>query len=62
MFEAAVVKIQNDFPLAASEQRAVEKFVVGPGEASLAPRVRVDFASTILRQAKKQRRSERVAA
>ncbi|RLN98007.1 hypothetical protein BBJ28_00014077 [Nothophytophthora sp. Chile5] len=61
-FEAAVVKIQNDLPLTTSERRAVEGFAVEPHEPSPVPRGRVDFASIILRQAKKQRLSECVAA
>lgn len=60
-FEDAIVKLQNDLPLSSSEQHAVEKFVVKPGESTPAPCARVDFASTILRQAKKQRCTPRVA-
>jgi len=61
-FEAAVVKIQNELPLTMSEQRAIQGFAVEPREPSPVPRARVDFASTILRQAKKQHLSECVAA
>ncbi|KAG6968023.1 hypothetical protein JG688_00006014 [Phytophthora aleatoria] len=60
-FEMAIVKIQNDLPLSSSEEDAVEDFVVEPNDLTPAPRARENFASTVLRQAKKQRCASRIA-
>lgn len=58
LFESAVAKLVNDVPLAAGEQRAVATFVVTAPPQQ--PRDEdVDFATSILRQAKRPRRSDR---
>ncbi|KUG01955.1 hypothetical protein AM587_10008179 [Phytophthora nicotianae] len=62
LFESAIVKVQNDLPLSSPEQQEIEAFVLPTNESSPAVRPRVDFASTVLRQAKKRRRSEHVVA
>ncbi|ETM98415.1 hypothetical protein PPTG_19620 [Phytophthora nicotianae INRA-310] len=62
LFESAIVKVQNDLPLSSPEQQEIEAFVLPTNESSAAVRHRVDFASTVLRQAKKRRRSEHVVA
>ncbi|KAG3072928.1 hypothetical protein PI124_g20888 [Phytophthora idaei] len=54
-FEMEIVKTQNDLSLPSSEEDAVEDFIVEPNDPTPAPCARVDFASTVLRQAKKQR-------
>jgi hypothetical protein len=58
-FENAVVKVLNDLPLSSAEQRAVRGFVATPAAASTDSSTDVDFATGVLRKAKKQRRSER---
>ncbi|KAG3110703.1 hypothetical protein PI124_g10180 [Phytophthora idaei] len=60
-FDMAIVKLQNDLSLFSSEQHSPEGFVVESSEPTPDPRARVDFASTILRLAKKQRCTSRVA-
>ncbi|EEY62002.1 uncharacterized protein PITG_13987 [Phytophthora infestans T30-4] len=57
----AIVKMQSDLPLVTSEQQAVEEFAVEPSESAPPSRTRVDFASTVLRQAKKQRCTSRIS-
>jgi hypothetical protein len=55
-FENAIVKIINQVPLVANETRAMQKFVA---EGQSADDDECDFATSVLRQAKKPRRSER---
>ncbi|ETP42763.1 hypothetical protein F442_10346 [Phytophthora nicotianae P10297] len=62
LFESAIVKVQNDLPLSSPEQQEIKAFVLPTNESSPAVRPRVDFASIVLRQAKKRRRSEHVVA
>lgn len=62
VFEAAVVKATNEVPLSSAEAKSLEPFVQ-PVEASAASeQEESDFATRILRLAKKPRRSERAAA
>ncbi|ETN21756.1 hypothetical protein PPTG_01863 [Phytophthora nicotianae INRA-310] len=66
LFDACMVKypemmkVQNDLPLSSPEQQEIKAFVLPTNESSPAVRPRVDFASIVLRQAKKRRRSEHV--
>ncbi|KAG2786052.1 hypothetical protein PC129_g20922 [Phytophthora cactorum] len=59
-FEMTIVKLQNDLPLSSSEH-SVAGFVVEPSDPTPTQRARVDFASSNLRQAKRQRCATRVA-
>ncbi|RLN46030.1 hypothetical protein BBJ28_00015352, partial [Nothophytophthora sp. Chile5] len=60
-FEDAVVKIQGDVPLSATEHRSVAGFVLPPTAPHPATATKDDFAATILRQAKKPRLSGRAS-
>lgn len=60
-FENALAKIQNDLPLTTEEQNAVAAFVVAPASITGDSTADADFATAILRRAKKLRRSERSA-
>lgn len=47
-FENATVKIQNDLPLTATEQSAIQALVVSPPAATSASSQGDDFATTVL--------------
>eukprot|EP00644_Phytophthora_capsici_P010719 jgi/Phyca11/104562/e_gw1.9.963.1 len=54
-FESAIVKLQNDLPLSADELHAVDSFILSPATAQEEVPAAADFATSILRQAKKPR-------
>eukprot|EP00644_Phytophthora_capsici_P007764 jgi/Phyca11/126131/e_gw1.61.254.1 len=54
-FASAIVKLQNDLPISADELHAVDSFVLSPSTAQAEVPAATDFATSILRQAKKPR-------